>query len=44
LERIADAIPLREHIAMWRKEHPIPLPTGQPADKAFFDDLSGELG
>lgn len=43
LERIAEAIPLRERIAAWRKEHPMPPLTGQKADKAFFDDLSGEL-
>jgi antitoxin VapB len=42
LQRIADAIPLRERIATWRKEHPLPPPTGQAADKAFFDELSGE--
>ena len=43
LERIAEAIPLRERIAAWRKEHPMPPPTGQKADKPFFDDLSGDL-
>jgi antitoxin VapB len=42
LRRIAEAIPLRERIAAWRKDHPMPPPTGQRADKAFFDDLSGE--
>ena len=42
LRRIAEAIPLRERIAAWRREHPMPPPTGQKADKAFFDDLSGE--
>ena len=42
LDRIAEAIPLRERIAAWRKEHPVPPPTGQKADKAFFDDLSGK--
>ena len=42
LKRIAEAIPLRERIAAWRTEHPMPPPTGQNADKAFFDDLSGE--
>lgn len=42
LQRIAEAIPLRERIAAWRKGHPMPPPTGQKADKAFFDDLSGE--
>lgn len=43
LERIAEAIPLRERIAAWRREHPMPPPTGRQADKSFFDDLSGEL-
>lgn len=33
--------PLRERIAAWRAAHPLPPPTGLPADKAFFDDLSG---
>jgi antitoxin VapB len=27
---------------LWR-EHPLPPPTGQAADKAFFDELSGDL-
>ena len=43
LDRIAEEIPLRERIAAWRREHPMPSPTGRKADKAFFDDLSGEL-
>ena len=43
LDRMAAAIPLRERIAAWRKQHPMPPPTGDQADKAFFDDLSGEL-
>ena len=42
LKRIAEAIPLRERIAAWRTEHPMPPRTGQNADKAFFDGLSGE--
>jgi antitoxin VapB len=42
LDRIREAIPLRERIAAWRKEHPMPSPTGQAANKAFFDDLSDE--
>lgn len=42
LDRLAQAIPLRERIAAWRKQHPMPPPTGQKADKAFFDKLSGE--
>lgn len=44
LQRIAEAIPLRERIAAWRKEHPMPPATGETADKAFFDELSGEPG
>ncbi len=43
LQRMMAAIPLRERIAAWRKEHKLPPPTGQAADKAFFDELSGEL-
>ena len=43
LKRITEAIPLRERIAAWRKEHPMPPRTGKKADKAFFDDLSGNL-
>jgi antitoxin VapB len=43
LDRMASAIPLRERIAAWRKEHPMPPPTGEQADRAFFDELSGEL-
>ncbi len=43
LARIAEVIPLRDRIAAWRKEHPLPPATGQQADKAFFDDLSGDL-
>ena len=42
LRRIAEAIPLRERIAAWRKEHPMPTPTRLKADKAFFDEISGE--
>jgi antitoxin VapB len=40
LDRIREAIPLRERIAAWRREHPMPPPTGQAADKAYFDNLS----
>jgi len=43
LQRMAETIPLRERIAAWRKQHPMPPATGQVADKAFFDGLSGEL-
>jgi antitoxin VapB len=42
LNREMQDLPLREKIALWRKLHPLPPPTGKIADKAFFDDLSGE--
>lgn len=42
LQRMTAAIPLRERIAAWRTEHKLPPPTGHAADKAFFDELSGE--
>lgn len=40
LDRLAGAIPLRERIAAWRLQHPMPEPTGREADKEFFDALS----
>jgi antitoxin VapB len=43
LQRMTEAIPLRERIAAWRQEHKMPPRTGKVADKAFFDELSGEL-
>jgi antitoxin VapB len=42
LSRIAEAVPLREGFAALRQDHPLPPPTGQAADKVFFDELSGE--
>jgi hypothetical protein len=37
------AIPLRERLeAFWRVK-PLPPATGKTADKAFFDELSGDL-
>ncbi len=42
LERAKEAIPLRARFAALRAAHPLPPPTGLLADKAFFDDLSGE--
>jgi antitoxin VapB len=42
LDRAAEAIPLRERFAALRRAHALPPPTGHLADKAFFDDLSGE--
>ncbi len=34
---------LREWLAEYRRQHPLPPPTGLLADKAFYDDLSGGL-
>jgi antitoxin VapB len=42
LTRLTPPVPLRERLAALRARHPLPKPTGQAADKAFFDDLSGE--
>jgi antitoxin VapB len=42
LKRAQNAKPLRERIRQWREANPLPPPTGLHADKAFFDDLSGE--
>lgn len=42
LEREAESIPLRDRISTLRAEVLARPPTGQEADKAFFDDLSGE--
>jgi antitoxin VapB len=44
LERAAAAVPLRDRFARLRATHPLPPPTGATADKAFFDELSGEPG
>ena len=43
LERAKEAVPLRERFAALRAKYPLPPPTGEKADKAFFDDLSGGL-
>jgi antitoxin VapB len=43
LQREAQAVPLRERIAALRAEVMQRPRTGLKADKAFFDDLSGEL-
>ena len=42
LRRIKPERPLRERLAELRARHPLPPPTGLKADKAFFDDLSGD--
>jgi antitoxin VapB len=33
----------REKLEKFWREHPLPAPTGLKADKAFFDELSGDL-
>jgi antitoxin VapB len=43
LDRIKEAVPLRERLEAFWREHPLPPLTGEKADKAFFDELSGEL-
>ena len=42
LDRAAEAVPLRNRFAALRQAHPLPPGTGESADKAFFDELSGE--
>ena len=43
LDRAIGAVPLRETMAAWRRDNPMPTTTGAPADKSFFDGLSGDL-
>jgi antitoxin VapB len=43
LDRAAAVIPLRDRFAALRQAHKQPPATGDVADKAFFDDLSGQL-
>ncbi|MCF3945086.1 type II toxin-antitoxin system VapB family antitoxin [Acidiphilium sp. AL] len=42
LDHDREAIPLRERLRQLWAEHPLPPKSGLVADKAFFDDLSGE--
>ena len=42
LDRSREVIPLRDRFASLREAYPLPPPTGELADKAFFDELSGE--
>ena len=42
LRRLDEAIPLRDRLAALRSQHGMPPKTGLAADKAFFDELSGE--
>lgn len=41
LNRMMEAEPLRDRFAALRSKHPLPPSTGEKADKAFFDDLTG---
>lgn len=43
LDRAVEVMPLRERFAALRNAHPLPPATGEVADKAFFDGLSGEI-
>ena len=42
LDRAAQAIPLEDRFAAFRGACPLPPPAGELADKAFFDEMSGE--
>jgi antitoxin VapB len=42
LKREDEKLSLRERVEKFWRENPMPPPTGQLADKAFFDELSGE--
>jgi antitoxin VapB len=42
LERMKEAIPLRTRLEAFWQEHPLPPMTGKTADKAFYDELSGD--
>jgi antitoxin VapB len=43
LDRVTNLIPLRDRFAAVRAKHPLPAPTGEQADKAFFDDMNGDI-
>jgi antitoxin VapB len=43
LEPIKDTRPLRERMIDFWKRHPLPEHLGPIPDKAFYDDLSGNL-
>jgi antitoxin VapB len=42
LDRLKSQIPLRDRLRNFRAENPLPPKTRLVADKAFFDELSGE--
>lgn len=43
LKDTVEAVPLQEKMEAFWRDNPVPAQTGQVADKAFFDDLSGGL-
>jgi antitoxin VapB len=43
LDKAEEKVPLRERFAALRAKYPLPRRTGKKADKAFFDELSGDL-
>ncbi len=43
LEREPPQMTIIEKLHKLWAEHPMPPPTGEVADKAFFDELSGDL-
>ena len=43
LDRGDKRVSSRERLQKFWREHPLPPPTGLKADKAFFDELSGDL-
>ena len=42
LKREDEKLSLRERVERLWRENPLPPQTGEVADKAFFDELSGE--
>lgn len=42
LDRTAQTTPLESRFAALREAYPLPPPTGELADKAFYDEMSGE--
>jgi antitoxin VapB len=43
LDRVTNLIPLRDRFAAARAQYPLPPPTGELADKAFFDEVTGDI-
>lgn len=43
LRRRAAIEPAADRLARFWRSHPLAEPTGQAADKAFFDELSGDV-